>query len=115
MACYLMFKHLVYWKYQYNKYMFNFIDIYILIPVSGCVGRVPVHCFARRSIMLLRRPCPLPGQFSEGFVHCPVARQITFSTPLIEGGLRLHVYVAMEPLFVEVYCTVAAVYGEGGP
>ena len=25
-ACYLMFKHRVYWKYQYNKYLFNFID-----------------------------------------------------------------------------------------
>jgi hypothetical protein len=24
--------------YQYNKYMFNFIDIYSFIPVSGCVG-----------------------------------------------------------------------------
>jgi hypothetical protein len=23
--------------YQYNKYMFNFIDIYRFIPVSGCV------------------------------------------------------------------------------
>ena len=27
------------WMYQYNKYMFNFIDIYIFNPVSGCVGR----------------------------------------------------------------------------
>ena len=26
MACYLMFKHRVCWKCQYNKYMFNFID-----------------------------------------------------------------------------------------
>jgi len=31
--------------------------IYIFIPVSGCVGRAPVHCFARGLIMLLRRPC----------------------------------------------------------
>jgi hypothetical protein len=29
------------WKYQYNKYMFNVIDIYIFIPVCGCVGRGP--------------------------------------------------------------------------
>jgi hypothetical protein len=27
------------WKYQYNKYMFNFIDIYSFIPVSSCLGR----------------------------------------------------------------------------
>jgi len=27
--------------------MFKFIDIYIFIPVSGCVGRDPVQCFAR--------------------------------------------------------------------
>ena len=26
MACYLMFKNGVCWKYQYNRYMFNFID-----------------------------------------------------------------------------------------
>jgi len=26
MVCYLMFKHGVCWKYQYNNYMFNFID-----------------------------------------------------------------------------------------
>ena len=26
MASYLMFKHRVYWKYLYNKYIFNFID-----------------------------------------------------------------------------------------
>ena len=57
MACYLMFKHLiVYWKYQYNKYMFNFIDLFIFIPASGCVGRTPVHCFAWGPIMLLRQP-----------------------------------------------------------
>ena len=36
-----LFKLLFCWKYQYNKYMFNFIDIYIFIPVSGCVGRGP--------------------------------------------------------------------------
>jgi hypothetical protein len=26
--------------YQYHKLMFNFIDIYIFIPVSGCVTMV---------------------------------------------------------------------------
>jgi hypothetical protein len=30
---------------EYNKYMFNFIDIYIFIPVSDCVGRVPGALF----------------------------------------------------------------------
>jgi hypothetical protein len=30
--------------------------IYIVIPVSGCIGKDLVHCFARGSIMLLRRP-----------------------------------------------------------
>ena len=36
--------------------MFNSIDIYIFIPVSGCVDRAPVHCFDQ-PIMLLRRSC----------------------------------------------------------
>ena len=36
-----MFKHLFGWKYQYNKYMLNFIDIYSFIHVSVCVGRGP--------------------------------------------------------------------------
>ena len=30
------------WKYPYNKYMFNFIDIYSFIPVSGCVSSGPI-------------------------------------------------------------------------
>ena len=33
--------------------------IYFFIPVSGCVGRTPVHCFPRRPIILLRRPVQL--------------------------------------------------------
>ena len=37
----LMFKHWFCWKYQYNKYMFNFIDHLQFIPVSGCVGIYP--------------------------------------------------------------------------
>jgi hypothetical protein len=36
-----MFKHWFCWKYQYNKYMYNFIDIYSFIPVSSCVGVGP--------------------------------------------------------------------------
>ena len=28
------------------------------IPVNGCVGRTPVHCFFQGPIMLLRRPWP---------------------------------------------------------
>jgi hypothetical protein len=31
--------------------------IYIVIPVSGCVGRAPVHCFAGKPVILLKRPC----------------------------------------------------------
>ena len=27
--------------------MFNYINIYIFIPVNGCEGRGHVHCFAR--------------------------------------------------------------------
>jgi hypothetical protein len=41
MACFfLLFKHLFRWRYQYNKYTFNFIHIYSFITVSGCVGAV---------------------------------------------------------------------------
>ena len=40
-ACFLMFKLWFCWKYQYNKYMFNFIDIYSFIHASGCVGISP--------------------------------------------------------------------------
>ena len=54
---FLMFKHWFCWMYQDNKYMFNFIDIYIFIPVSGCLGRAQVNCFGRGLMMLLRRPC----------------------------------------------------------
>jgi hypothetical protein len=32
---FLRFKHWFWWKNRYNKYMFNFIDIYIFILVSG--------------------------------------------------------------------------------
>jgi len=36
-----MFKHKYFWNYQYNKYLFNFIDIYSFIPVSGYVVMGP--------------------------------------------------------------------------
>ena len=49
MVFFLMFKHSFCWKYQYNKYipvtfnkyMFNFIDLYSFIPGSGCVDIGP--------------------------------------------------------------------------
>ena len=37
--------------------MFNFINIYIFIPVSGYVGRGPMLCFACGPKMLLGQPC----------------------------------------------------------
>ena len=43
--------------YQYNKYRFNFIEIYSFIPVSGCVGfdtnalRCPGACNAVKTVM----------------------------------------------------------------
>jgi hypothetical protein len=33
-----MFKHWFFWKYLYNNYIFNLIDIYIFIPASGCIS-----------------------------------------------------------------------------
>ena len=53
---FLMFKHWFCWKYQYNKYMFNFIDLYSFIPVSGCVGRSPSILLCSGTRMLLRQP-----------------------------------------------------------
>ena len=40
-ASFLMFEHWFCWTYQYNKYMFNLIDIYSFIHVNGCVGMGP--------------------------------------------------------------------------
>ena len=37
--------------------MFNFIDIYIFIPVSGCEGRDTSLLICLGPIMLLRQPC----------------------------------------------------------
>ena len=58
MACYSMIKHWVYCSWATNTINICLIisTIYIFIPVSGCVGRAQVHCFARGPIMLLRRP-----------------------------------------------------------
>jgi hypothetical protein len=53
----LMLKHWFCWTYQYNKYMFNFIDNYSFIHASSCLGIwAQVHCFARGPIMQLRWP-----------------------------------------------------------
>jgi hypothetical protein len=52
---FFMFKHWFCWKYQYNKYMFKFIDIYSFIPVSACVGSAPSALLYPDPIMLLRR------------------------------------------------------------
>jgi hypothetical protein len=38
---FLMLKHWLCWKYQYNISMFNFIYIYSFIPMSGCEGMGP--------------------------------------------------------------------------
>ena len=54
---FLMFKHSLFLKYQHNKYMFNLIDIYIILHVSGCVGRGPSAFLFSGSIMPLRPPC----------------------------------------------------------
>ena len=44
--CVLCIKHWFCWMYQYNKYMFNFIDIYSFIPVSSCevIGPIVMPC-----------------------------------------------------------------------
>jgi hypothetical protein len=57
MACYLLFKYWVCWKYQYNKYIFHFVDHLDFIPVSGCVGRALSALIFLWHIMILRRPC----------------------------------------------------------
>jgi hypothetical protein len=53
---FLIIKHWFCWKYQYNKYIFKFIDIYSFIPVSGCVGMDPSALLYPGIIMLQRRP-----------------------------------------------------------
>jgi hypothetical protein len=37
----------------YNKYMFNFIDIYSFIPASGCVGMAPGTYNAVKTIQVV--------------------------------------------------------------
>ena len=46
--------------------MFNFIDIYSFIPASGCVGMGPGSLFCRGPTMLLRRPGFLIPQRNNG-------------------------------------------------
>jgi len=56
-----IFKHWFRWKYQYNKYMFNFIDnlhVYsVLRVVVKVVSSDPSVLLCPGPIMLLRRPC----------------------------------------------------------
>ena len=33
--------------------MFNFINSYSFIPVSGCVGMGPVHCLAVKTALII--------------------------------------------------------------
>ena len=44
--------------------------------MSGCVGRVPVHCFARGPVMLLRRP----GHVAHLGIHYPDYEQTSLSS-----------------------------------
>ena len=53
---FLILKHGFCWKYQYNKYMFNLIDIYSFIPVGDCVGMGSSGLLCPGPILLLRRP-----------------------------------------------------------
>ena len=58
-AWFLMFKHWFCWKYQYKKYMFNFIDhLYSFISVSVCIDRGLSALLWPGPILLIRRPWP---------------------------------------------------------
>jgi hypothetical protein len=52
-ASFLMFKHWFCWKYQYKKYIFNFID-----HVSVCIDRGLSALLWPGPILLIRRPWP---------------------------------------------------------
>ena len=54
---FLMFNHWFYYKYLYNRYMFNFIDSYSFIPVRSCVGMGPSALNCPGPLLLLRQPC----------------------------------------------------------
>ena len=54
---FLMFKHWLCWKYQYNIYMFNFIYIYSFIHMSGCVGIGPSALLFPGARDAAKRPC----------------------------------------------------------
>jgi hypothetical protein len=63
-----MFKHWFCWKYQYNKCMFNIIDIYSFISMSGCVGRGPGVLFCPGSYNAVKTA--LFNEFHKGYaVH----------------------------------------------
>jgi len=47
--------------------MFNFIDIYIFIPMSGWVGRDPSALLCPGPVMLLRWPCIYHRQIMERY------------------------------------------------
>jgi len=54
-AWFLMFKHWFCWKYQYKKYMFNFIDHLQFIPVSVCIDKGLSALLWPGPTMLIRR------------------------------------------------------------
>jgi hypothetical protein len=57
-AWFLMFKNWFYWKYQYKKYMFNFIDHLQFILMSVCIERGLSALLWPGPKMLIRRPWP---------------------------------------------------------
>jgi hypothetical protein len=55
---FLMLKHWFCWKYQYKKYMFNFIDHLQFIPVSVCIDKGLSALLWPGPKMLIRRTWP---------------------------------------------------------
>ena len=60
-ACFLMFKHWFCWKYQYNKYMINFIDhLHFIQHIPSC------------NLLLILLPLKLNLRFPFAYVsYCP--------------------------------------------
>jgi hypothetical protein len=54
-ACFLMFKNYFVGYTNTINIMFNFIDIYSFIPVSGCPGNCPVCPCVRTALLALGR------------------------------------------------------------
>jgi hypothetical protein len=69
---FLMFKHWLCWKYQYNIYKFNFIYIYSFIPMSGCVGRLNTHLSYIPSMLMLKMHRPHWMQCDDNTLHDPL-------------------------------------------